>query len=129
VEQHFANLARVAFDSAPALAWMLIMSMPTELLAKVVKRDVKIVSTPVLLSIALCSCAVHNDAYIHHNLVGLTVTGNDQQVTVAHVRNEMDGQRLADKHCKQFGKSAQFDRLEGVRAIYDCQSGSRSVNR
>jgi hypothetical protein len=101
----------------------------SKLLAKVVKGDLKITFTALLLSISLCSCAVHNEPYIHHNLVGLTVTGNDQQVTVVHVRNEMDGQRLADKHCKQFGKNAQFNRMEGVRAIYDCQSGSHSVNR
>jgi hypothetical protein len=91
--------------------------------------DVKVVFTATLLSIALCSCAVRHDTLIHQNLVGPTVTGNDQQVTVAHVRNEMDGQRLADRHWKQFGKSAQFNRMEGVRAIYNCQSGSQSVNR
>ena len=91
--------------------------------------DAKVTFAGALLSITLCSCAVHHDAYIHQNLVGPTVTGNDQQVTVAHVRNEMDGQRLAEKHCKQSGKSAQFNRMEGVRAIYDCQSGSHSVNR
>jgi hypothetical protein len=89
--------------------------------------NVKVTFAGALLSIALCSCAVHHDTLIHHNLVGPTVTDNDQQVTVAHVRNEMDGQRLADKHCKQFGKSAQFNRMEGVQAIYDCQFGSQSV--
>jgi hypothetical protein len=82
-----------------------------------------------LLSISLCSCAARNNANIPQNLVGPTATGNDQQVIVAHVRSEMDGQRLADKYCKQFGKSAQFNRMEGVRAIYDCQSGSHSVTR
>jgi hypothetical protein len=91
--------------------------------------NVKVTFAGALLSITLCSCAIHHDAYIHQNLVGPTVTGNDQQAIVAHVRNEMDGQRLADRHCKQFRKSAQFNRMEGVRAIYDCQSGSRSVNR
>jgi len=91
--------------------------------------NVKVTFAGALLSITLCSCAVRHDAYIHHNLVGPTVTGNDQHVIVAHVRNETDGQRLADRHCKQFGKSAQFNRMEGTRAIYDCQSGSHSVNR
>jgi hypothetical protein len=91
--------------------------------------EVKIIFVAFLFSTSLCSCAAHNNANIYHNLVGPTVTGNDQQVTVAHVRNEMDGQRLADKYCKQFGKSAQFNRMEGVRAIYGCQSGSHSVNR
>ena len=50
--------------------------------------DVKVIFTATLLSIVLCSCAVHHDAYIHHNLVGPTVTGNDQHVIVAHVRND-----------------------------------------
>jgi hypothetical protein len=89
----------------------------------------KMVFAALLLSILLCSCAARNNAYIHQSLVGPTVTGNDQQVIVSHVRNEMDGQRLADKYCKQIGKSAQFNRIKGVRAIYDCQSGSHSVNR
>jgi len=80
---------------------------------------VKIIFVATLLSISLCSCAVHR------NLVGLTVAGNDQQVTVSHVRNEFDGQRLADKYCKQFGKSARFNRMEGTRAIYNCQSRSQ----
>jgi hypothetical protein len=92
--------------------------------------DVKVIFTATLLSIVLCSCAAHNDhPNISNNLVGPTVTGNNQHVIVKHVRNEMDGQRLADRHCKQFGKSAQFNRMEGVRAIYECQSGSHSVNR
>jgi hypothetical protein len=92
--------------------------------------DVKVIFTTTLLSIALCSCAVHNDhPNISHNLVGPTVTGNDQQVIVAHVRNKRDGLPFAEKHCEQFGKSAQFNRMEGIRAIYDCQSGSHSVNR
>jgi hypothetical protein len=91
--------------------------------------NVKVAFAGALLSIALCSCAVHHDTLLHQSLVGPTVTGNDQQVTVAHVRNEMDGQRLADRHCKQFGKSAQFNKMGGVRAIYDCQSGSHSVSR
>jgi hypothetical protein len=84
--------------------------------------DVKGVFAAALLSIALCSCAVHSDANIHRNLIGLTVVGNDQQAIVSHVRNETDGRRLADKHCKQFGKSARFNRMEATRAIFDCQS-------
>jgi hypothetical protein len=67
--------------------------------------DVKVIFTATLLSIVLCSCAVHHDAYIHHNLVGPTVTGNDQQVTVAHVRNEIDGQRLAISTASNLGRA------------------------
>ena len=50
--------------------------------------NVKVTFAGALLSITLCSCAVRHDAYIHHNLVGPTVTGNDQHVIVAHVRND-----------------------------------------
>lgn len=101
------------------------MSMPTELLARGVKgADVKVIFAATLLSISLCCCAVQNNASISRNLVGLTVVGNDQYAIVSHVRNETDGQRLADKHCKQFGKSARFNRMEGARAFFDCQARS-----
>jgi hypothetical protein len=86
---------------------------------------VKAIFATTLLSIVLCSCAVHTNTNISHNLVGLTVVGNDQQVTVAHVRNKKDGFPFAEKHCKQFGKSAQFNRMEGAHAIYDCQFRSQ----
>ena len=67
--------------------------------------NVKVTFAGALLSITFCSCAVHHDAYIHHNLVGPTVTGNDQQVTVAHVRNEIDGQRLAISTASNLGRA------------------------
>ena len=84
----------------------------------------KIIFAATAVCVSLCSCAAHNDTNIHGNLVGLAVVGNDQYATVSHVRNEKDGQRLADKHCKQFGKAAQFSRMEGARAIYNCHSPS-----
>jgi hypothetical protein len=70
----------------------------------------------------LCSCTSHNDANIYRSLLGQNVVGNDQYVTVSNVWNEMDALPLADAHCKQFGKSARFNRMEGHRAIFDCQS-------
>ena len=82
---------------------------------------VKVIFATPVLSLSLCSCAAHNDAN-YRNLVGLSVVGDDQQVIVSHVRNKTDGFPLADKHCKQFGKSAQFNKMEGARAIYNCQS-------
>jgi hypothetical protein len=85
---------------------------------------VKIIFAAALISISLCSCALHSDASIQRNQVGLAVLGNDQNAIVSHVRNEKDGQRLADKHCKQFGKIARFNRMDGARAIFDCQSQS-----
>jgi hypothetical protein len=91
--------------------------------------DVKVIFAATLLSISLCSCAAHNNANISHSLVGPTVVGDGSSVVVSHVRNQTDGQQLAEKHRKRFGKSAQFNRMEGVRAYFDCQSGSLSVNR
>ena len=84
----------------------------------------KIIFVVTVVCISLCSCAAHNDANVHRNLVGLAVAGDEQYATVSHVRNEKDGQRLADKHCRQFGKAARFDRMEGARAIYNCRSPS-----
>ena len=81
---------------------------------------VKVIFAIAVLALSLCSCAAHNDAN-YRNLVGLTVVGDDQQVTVLHVRNKTDGLPLADKHCKQFGKNALFNKMEGTRAIYNCQ--------
>jgi hypothetical protein len=43
---------------------------------------------------------------------------------VTTLGNKADGQQLAEKHCKRFGKSARFNRMQGVRAFYDCQSPS-----
>jgi hypothetical protein len=82
--------------------------------------EVKVTFATALFSLSLCSCAAHNDT----NMVGLTAVGDDRQVTVSHVRNKTDGFPLADKHCKQFGKSARLDKMEGTRAIYNCQSPS-----
>jgi predicted naringenin-chalcone synthase len=84
----------------------------------------KIIVAAALLSISLCSCSAYNDRSVHRNLVGPTVVGDGNSVLVSHVRNQADGQQLADKHCQRFGKSAQFNRMEGVRAFFDCQSPS-----
>jgi hypothetical protein len=46
----------------------------------------------------------------------------DQYVTISNVWNEMDALPLADAHCKQYGKSARFNRMESARAIFDCKS-------
>jgi hypothetical protein len=77
-----------------------------------------------VLSISLCSCSAYNDRSVHRNLVGPTVVGDGNSVLVSHVRNQADGQQLAEKHCKRFGKIARFNRMEGVRAYFDCRSPS-----
>jgi hypothetical protein len=84
----------------------------------------KIIVAAALLSISLCSCGTFNDSSVHRNLVGPTVVGDGNSVLVSHVRNQTDGQQLAEKHCKRFRKSARFNRMEGVRAFFDCQSPS-----
>jgi hypothetical protein len=84
----------------------------------------KIIIAAALLSISLCGCAAYNDRSIHRNPVSPTVVGDGKSVLVSHAQNEADGQQLADKHCKRFGKSARFNRMEGTRAFFDCQSPS-----
>ena len=86
--------------------------------------DMKIIFAASLLSISLCSCGAYNDRSVYRNLVGPTVVGDGNRVLVSHVRNQADGQDLAEKHCKRFGKSARFNRMEGARAFFDCQSPS-----
>jgi hypothetical protein len=75
-----------------------------------------------VLLLSPAGCASHNDANIYHSLIGQNVVGNDQYVTVSNVWNEMDALPLADVHCKEYGKSARFNRMEGPRAIFDCQA-------
>lgn len=75
------------------------------------------------ISVMLCNCTSRyagNDANIYNSLNGQKVVGNDQYVTVW---NEMDALPLAESHCKQFGKSARFNRMEPMRAVFDCTSG------
>lgn len=74
-----------------------------------------------LLPTVLCACT-HSDANIYNSLNGQRVVGNDQYVTISNVWNEMDALPLADAHCKQYGKSARFNRMESARAIFDCKS-------
>jgi hypothetical protein len=86
--------------------------------------DMKIIVAAAVLSISLCGCSAYTDRSIHRNLVGPTVVGDGNAVLVSHVRNQTDGQPLPKKHCKRFGKIARFNRMEGTRAFFDCQSPS-----
>jgi predicted naringenin-chalcone synthase len=86
--------------------------------------DMKIIVAAAVLSISLCSCSAYNDRSIYRNPVSPTVVGDGNSVLVSNAQNEADGQELAEKHCKRFGKSARFNRMEGVRAFFDCQSPS-----
>jgi predicted naringenin-chalcone synthase len=86
--------------------------------------NMKTIFAAVVLCISLCGCAAQNDRGIHRNLVGPTVIGDSKSVLVSHAQSEADARRLAEKHCKRFGKSARFNRMEGVRVFFDCQSPS-----
>jgi hypothetical protein len=86
--------------------------------------DMKVIVVAALLSISLCSCGTFNYSSVHRNQVGPTMVGDGNSVLVSHVRNQTDGQSLAEKHCKRFGKIARFNRMEGTRAFFDCQSPS-----
>lgn len=52
--------------------------------------------------------------------VGQNVAGNETFVSISNVWNEQDALPLAERHCKQYGKLAQFKRQEGYRSIFDC---------
>jgi hypothetical protein len=75
-----------------------------------------------VLSISLCGCSAYNDRSIYRNPVSPTVIGDGNSVLVSNAQNEADGQELAEKHCKRFGKSARFNRMDGLRAFFNCQS-------
>jgi hypothetical protein len=77
-----------------------------------------------VLSVSLCGYSAFNDRSIYRNPVSPTVIGDGNSVLVSNAQNEADGRELAEKHCKRFGKSARFNRMEGVRAFFDCQSTS-----
>ncbi len=73
--------------------------------------------------IVLAGCA-QEQGHIYPGLFGQRVVGNDVYVTVSNVYNEMDALPLADEHCRQYGKSARFSHMEGIRAIFDCVKAS-----
>ena len=77
-----------------------------------------------LAVVSLSGCAgslAGNDAHIYPlGLFGQNVVGNETYVTVSNVYNEMDALPLAEAHCAKFGKSARFNHMERIRAIFDC---------
>ncbi len=71
------------------------------------------------ISAALGGC-VGGDANIYGSLSGQRVVGNETYVTITNVWNEMDALPLAENHCSKFGKAAQYVRMEGPKAIFNC---------
>ena len=73
-----------------------------------------------VVAIAMLSgCAAKTDN-IYGCCIGQDVVGNNAYVTVSNVYNEMDALPLAERHCSQHKKVARFNRMQGVRAIFDC---------
>jgi hypothetical protein len=89
----------------------------------------KVIGAAALLSISLCSCSAYNDRSIYRNPVSPTVIGDGNSVLVSNAQNEAEGQELAEKHCKRFGKSARFNRMEGLRAFLRLRIPFLNVNR
>ncbi len=78
-----------------------------------------------LTFVLLAGCSVPQPGEGHANIYpigvfGQRIVGNDAYVTVSNVWNEMDAMPLADRHCRQYGKSARFTHMIGARAVYDC---------
>jgi hypothetical protein len=74
-----------------------------------------------LIALIIAGCATKQDANIYPiGLFGQRVVGNGVYVTISNVWNEMDALPLAERHCTEYGKSARFNHMEGVRAIFDC---------
>lgn len=77
-----------------------------------------------MLSLPLCGCITSyagTDAKIYPiGLFGQRVVGNEAYVTVSNIWNEMDGLPLAEQHCRAHQKVARFNRMEALRAVYDC---------
>lgn len=73
----------------------------------------------ILSMLALSACA--SDANIYRGgLFGQNIVGNKNYVSITNVWNEMDALPLAEQHCSKHGKSADFEKMEGYRAIFKC---------
>ena len=69
------------------------------------------------LLLAGCATGPNN---LYGGLHGQQVTGNEVSVIVSNIWNEMDGLKLADGHCKKYGKAARLNRFADYKASYDC---------
>ena len=79
------------------------------------------VSVFVVAACLLSGCAVGGDTQIYaFGMVGQRIVGNEAYVTIHNVYNEMDALPLAEKHCAQHDRIARFNRMESLRAIFDC---------
>jgi hypothetical protein len=67
----------------------------------------------------LSGCA--NDGQVYGmGMVGQKVQGDSKQVTVWNVWSGGDALPLAMKHCRKFKKSADFEKMDGITAVFNC---------
>lgn len=72
------------------------------------------------LLLAGCQTDKPDDANIYGSPNGQKIVGNDAYVTIYNVWSEMDALPLAQGHCEKYGKTARFNHMERIRAIFDC---------
>ncbi|CDN47582.1 hypothetical protein [Neorhizobium galegae] len=76
-----------------------------------------------LALVALAGCQSSTDpsnANVYGSPVGQRVVGNKEGVMISNVWNELDAFPVAERHCKQYGRSAKFKSSQGYRASFDC---------
>lgn len=73
-----------------------------------------------IVAIGLLPGCATSPTNMYGGLFGQQVTGNEVSVIVSNIWNEMDGLKLADDHCKKYGKAARLNRFSDYKASYDC---------
>jgi hypothetical protein len=73
------------------------------------------------IALFVASCAGNTpEGNIYPCCIGQSVSGNSAYVTVINVYNEVEALPFAEKHCAKHGKVARFNKMQGIRAIFDC---------
>lgn len=79
---------------------------------------------PLMLTLAaLAGCQSSTEpskANVYGSPVGQRVVGNKEGVMISNVWNELDAFPIAEKHCKQYGRSAKHQSSQGHRASFSC---------
>lgn len=83
------------------------------------RKSLRNITSTVFCGFLLTGC-MQADANIYGCCIGQKVVGNKNYVTVWNVWNEMGALPLAEAHCEEHKRSAKFDKMEGVRAIFEC---------
>jgi len=73
----------------------------------------------VLAAAALSGCGSPDQVY-GLGLVPQEVTGDAEKVSVFNVWSGGDALPLAERHCQQFGKKAEFVKMSGITANFIC---------